>query len=165
MHLILRLHNSFRTARFVSNVTLWSVCVVCMQSFNTCYTDTGLWGVYLVADSSTVDSAVDAVLNEWQRLSHSASEHEVSRAKNLLLTNMLLMLDGSTPICEDIGRQMLCYGRRLPPNELEMRISAVTAEDIRRVISKYVVGKPPAVVGIGPIERLQDYQCIATAIH
>ena len=121
--------------------------------------------MYLVSDSSTVDSAVNAVLAEWQRLSHSANEHEVNRAKNLLLTNMLLMLDGSTPICEDIGRQMLCYGRRLPPNELEMRINAVSAEDIRRVISQYVISRPPAVVGVGPIERLQDYQHIASAIN
>ena len=36
----------------------------------------------------------------------------IFRAKNLLKTNMLLQLDGTTPVCEDIGRQMLCYGRR-----------------------------------------------------
>ena len=29
---------------------------------------------------------------------------------------------GSTPICEDIGRQMLCYNRRIPLHELEARI-------------------------------------------
>ena len=107
---------------------------------------------------------MNAVFAEWLRLSHSASEREVNRAKNLLLTNMLLMLDGSTPICEDIGRQMLCYGRRLPPTELEMRINAVTAADIRRVMSQYVINRPPAVVGIGPVERLQNYQSIGTAI-
>lgn len=42
--------------------------------------------------------------------------------KRTLLTNLLLMLDGSTPICEDIGRQLLCYGRRIPVPELELRI-------------------------------------------
>jgi len=108
---------------------------------------------------------MNAVLSEWQRLSRSVSEHEVTRAKNLLLTNMLLMLDGSTPTCEDIGRQMLCYGRRLPPTELEMRINAVTADDIRRVISQYVIRRPPAVVGIGPVERLQNYEYITGAIN
>lgn len=81
----------------------------------------------------------------------NVTESEVARAKNLLKTNMLLHLDGksapvirdgdtrapagdyngtpfgffalgSTPICEDIGRQMLCYGRRIPLHELEARI-------------------------------------------
>jgi len=80
----------------------------------------------------------------------SVTEAEVARAKNLLKTNMLLHLDGeihpiitpsthscsltsalhrdlltppgSTPVCEDIGRQMLCYSRRIPLHELEARI-------------------------------------------
>ena len=32
------------------------------------------------------------------------TDFEVERAKNLLKTNLLLQLDGTTPICEDIGR-------------------------------------------------------------
>ena len=35
---------------------------------------------------------------------------------------MPLQLDGSTPIYEDIGRQMLCYRKRIPLPELEARI-------------------------------------------
>ena len=134
------------------------------QSFNTCYTDTGLWGMYLVSEPSTVDAAIYATLSEWRRLATEAGDHEVDRAKNLLRTNMLLMLDGSTPICEDIGRQMLCYGRRIPPSELDFRINAVTAEDVRRVITHYVTGRAPAVVGVGPIERLPEYAKICKAM-
>jgi mitochondrial-processing peptidase subunit beta len=62
------------------------------------------------------------VQNEWMKLCTMVTEHEVERAKNLLKTNMLLQLDGTTPICEDIGRQMLCYNRRIPLHELEKRI-------------------------------------------
>jgi len=61
------------------------------------------------------------------RLCNSVTEFEVTRAKNLLKTNMLLQLDGTTAICEDIGRQMLCYGRRVPQHELEARI------DVRKI--------------------------------
>ena len=56
------------------------------------------------------------------KLCTSVTESEVTRAKNLLRTNMLLQLDGSTPVCEEIGRQLLVYGRRLPLHELEERI-------------------------------------------
>jgi processing peptidase subunit beta len=56
------------------------------------------------------------------RLCTSVTESDVQRAKNLLRTNMLLQLDGSTPICEEIGRQLLVYNRRLPLTELEERI-------------------------------------------
>lgn len=56
------------------------------------------------------------------RMCTSLTEFEVERAKNILRTNLLLQLDGTTPICEDIGRQMLCYNRRIPPHELDARI-------------------------------------------
>lgn len=62
------------------------------------------------------------------RLCTNVTEFEVQRAKNLLKTNMMLMLDGSTPICEDIGRQLLCYGRRVPISEIDARI------DVRHII-------------------------------
>lgn len=35
------------------------------QSFNTCYTDTGLWGLYMVCEPSTVQDMVHFVQREW----------------------------------------------------------------------------------------------------
>ncbi len=84
--------------------------------------DTGLWGIYFVSDRMNQDDMVWNIQYEWMRICTSATDFEVDRAKNLLKTNMLLQLDGTTPVCEDIGRQMLCYGRRIPAQELEARI-------------------------------------------
>lgn len=119
------------------------------QSFNTSYTDTGLWGLYMVCEPATVADMVHVVQKEWMRLCTSVTDSEVARAKNLLKTNMLLQLDGSTPICEDIGRQMLCYNRRIPIPELEARIDAVNAETLREVCAKYIYDKSPAVAAVG----------------
>ena len=76
------------------------------QSFNTCYKDTGLWGIYFVTDKLNQEAMMFNIQNEWMRLATSVTDFEVNRAKNLLKTNMLLQLDGTTPICEDIGRQV-----------------------------------------------------------
>ena len=78
--------------------------------------------MYFVSEKATVEDMMYNVQDEWMRLCSSVTEFEVQRAKNLLKTNMLLMLDGSTPICEDIGRQMLCYNRRIPLTEIDARI-------------------------------------------
>lgn len=130
------------------------------QSFNTCYKDTGLWGIYFVAEKLKLDDFVWQLQNQWMKLCNEVSENEVNRAKNLLKTNMLLQLDGSTPICEDIGRQMLCYGRRIPLPELEARIDAVNAKTLRQVCTKYIWDRCPAVAAVGPVEQLPDYQRI-----
>jgi hypothetical protein len=35
------------------------------QSFNTCYTDTGLWGTYIVTDRMRIEDAMCALQDEW----------------------------------------------------------------------------------------------------
>lgn len=127
------------------------------QAFNTCYADTGLWGMYFVTDRNKIDDFLLNLQGEWMRLCTSVTESDVARAKNLLRTNMLLQLDGSTPICEEIGRQLLVYNRRLPLQELEQRIDAVNANVIRNVCMKHIYDKCPAIAGVGPVEQLPDY--------
>ncbi|XP_014677791.1 PREDICTED: mitochondrial-processing peptidase subunit beta-like [Priapulus caudatus] len=124
------------------------------QSFNTCYTDTGLWGIYFICEKETIPDFIRSVQAEWRRMCFDVTDAEVTRAKNLLKTNMLLQLDGSTPICEDIGRQMLCYGRRIPLHELDARIEAITVDTVRGVCTKYIHDQPPTVVAIGPVDQL-----------
>lgn len=135
------------------------------QSFNTCYKDTGLWGIYFVCDPLDCENMLFNVQSEWLRLCTMATESEVERAKNLLKTNMLLQLDGTTPICEDIGRQILCYNRRIPLHELEERIEAVTVQNIRDVAMKYIYDRCPAVAAVGPVENLPDYNRIRASMY
>jgi len=127
------------------------------QAFNTCYKDTGLWGVYFVAEKMKLHDTVWAIQEEWLRLCNNVTELEVERAKNALKTNMLLQLDGTTAVCEDIGRQMLCYGRRITQHELEARIDAVDASLVKDVCYNYIFDKCPVAAAVGPIENLSDY--------
>lgn len=105
------------------------------------------------------------ILEEWKRICTNVTTGEIERAKNLLKTNMLLQLDGTTPVCEDIGRQMLCYGRRIPLTELEARIDMVTAEQVRNVMLKYVYDRCPAIAAVGPIENLPDYNLTRSRMY
>jgi processing peptidase subunit beta len=130
------------------------------QAFNTCYKDTGLWGVYFVCQGDAAAQMMWNIQSEWKYMCTSLTDAEVERGKNLLKTNMLLMLDGSTPICEDIGRQMLCYGRRIPWEEMDARIDAVNANVVREVLMKYVYDRCPAVVAVGQTEGFEDYMVI-----
>ncbi|XP_053970446.1 mitochondrial-processing peptidase subunit beta [Hylaeus volcanicus] len=127
------------------------------QSFNTCYKDTGLWGIYFVCEPIGCENFVTRLTREWKRLCVSVTEKEVERAKNILKTNMLLQLDGTTAICEDIGRQILCYNRRIPLHELEARIDSVTAKNIHDIGMKYIYDQCPVIAAVGPIENLPDY--------
>ncbi|XP_067833509.1 mitochondrial-processing peptidase subunit beta-like [Heptranchias perlo] len=135
------------------------------QSFNTCYSDTGLWGIHLVCDALNVEDMLHFAQGEWMRLCTSVTESEVNRAKNTLRTHLVAQLDGTTPTCADIGRQVLSFGRRISLAEWNTRIDAVNAQTLREVCSRYLYDTCPAVAAIGPIEQLPDYNRIRSAMY
>ncbi|KAJ3326751.1 55 kDa erythrocyte membrane protein [Blyttiomyces sp. JEL0837] len=150
--------------RLVQNVSKYNLANSFM-SFNTSYSDTGLFGIYAVAENKkNLDDLVHNVQQEWHRLAMGVTDAEVFRAKNQLKTSLLLALDGTTPVAEDIGRQVLVYGKRLTPWEIDGLIEAVTPADITRVATKYIYDAEVCVIGYGPVESLQDYTRIRSAM-
>jgi processing peptidase subunit beta len=112
------------------------------MSFSTSYSDTGLWGIYLVTENLlNIDDLVHFTLREWTRMSTAPTVIEVERAKSQLKASLLLSLDGTTAIAEDIGRQLVTSGRRYTPRQIENAVNAVTVEEIQRVAQKYLWDK------------------------
>jgi processing peptidase subunit beta len=139
----------------------WGEGCQSFQAFNTCYKDTGLWGVYYVAEPGDAGQEImNHIQYEWKHLCTDVTPDEVERGKNLLKTNMLLMLDGTTPICEDIGRQTLCYDRRIPLHELNARIDAVNVDVVRKVCLKYIYDRDPCIIAVGQTECILPYAMI-----
>ncbi|KAJ3090210.1 mitochondrial processing peptidase beta subunit [Quaeritorhiza haematococci] len=135
------------------------------MSFNTSYSDTGLFGIYTITENFMgLDDLVHHIQREWHRLCLNVTDAEVFRAKNQLKTSLLLALDGTTPVAEDIGRQMLVYGKRLTPWEIDGLIEKVTAADVMKVAGEYLYDREVCVVGYGPIDGLQDYTRIRGAM-
>ncbi|KFK37669.1 hypothetical protein AALP_AA3G013300 [Arabis alpina] len=128
-----------------------------IMAFNTNYKDTGLFGVYAVAKPDCLDDLSYAIMHEVTKLAYRVSDADVTRARNQLKSSLLLHMDGTSPIAEDIGRQLLTYGRRIPTAELFARIDAVDASTVKRVANKYIYDKDIAISAIGPIQDLPDY--------
>jgi len=131
-----------------------------ISCFNTCYKDTGLFGVYAVAPDNKLDDMMWHVMNSLVRLVHNPSDEEVERAKVNLKATMLMGLDGHSNVAEDIGRQMLTYGRRMTPAEIFSRIDAVSKDDIKATAAKFINDEDHALAAVGGIHELPDYNWI-----
>ena len=126
----------------LSNVISSNNLANSFMSFSTSYSDTGLWGIYLVSENvMNLDDLTHFTLKEWARMSIAPTNVEVERAKSQLKAGLLLGLDGSTAIAEDIGRQLVTSGRRLTPQQIEQAVNAVTPAEIKRVAQKYLWDK------------------------
>jgi processing peptidase subunit beta len=127
-----------------------------MSCFNSTYTDTGLFGVYAVTDPTNVWELSSEILYEMVRLCHNVSDEEVARAKTQLKTHLLGGLDGTTAIFEDIGRQVLTYGRRMTPAEVVARVDAVDAAAVQAAARAYVDDKEVVTAGAGFCYEMPD---------
>jgi processing peptidase subunit beta len=125
------------------------------MSFSTSYSDTGLWGIYMVSENVVnLDDLTHFTLREWTRMSIAPTDVEVERAKSQLKAGLLLGLDGSTAIAEDIGRQLVTSGRRMSPQQIEQAVDAVTTEHIIGVAKKYLWDKDVSCRALFPFHLL-----------
>lgn len=126
------------------------------MAYTTSYADTGLMGVYFVAERDTdLLLFTNAVLKEWARLkSGDITEDEVERSKAQLKASLVLALDDSTAIAEDIGRQLVNTGFRLSPGEVFERIEAITRKDVVDWANYRLKDKPIAVSALGNVKSL-----------
>ena len=85
------------------------------------------------------------------------SEGEVERAKAQLKASILLSLDGTTAVAEDIGRQIITTGRRMSPEEVERVVGAITEQDVMDFARRRLWDQDVAISAVGSIEGLLDY--------
>mmetsp|Transcript_20899 Transcript_20899/g.31169 ORF Transcript_20899/g.31169 Transcript_20899/m.31169 type:complete len:484 (-) Transcript_20899:108-1559(-) len=131
-----------------------------ISTFNTCYKDTGLFGIYAVAPDNKLDDLMWYTMNNLVRMVHKVSDEEVQRAKTQLKATMLMGLDGHSAVAEDIGRQLLTYGRRMTPVEVFARIDALTTDDVKATAAKFINDEDHALAAVGGIHELPDYNWI-----
>ena len=129
------------------------------MAFNTNYHDTGLFGIYAVADPNTSDmeDLCWTIMRNVTQMCYDVKEDDVTRAKNQLKASILFSQDGTTGQAEDLARQLLVYGRRIPRAELCARIDAVDAATVKAVANKFLLDQDIAVSMMGNTQFVPDY--------
>jgi len=128
------------------------------MAFNTNYLDTGLFGMYAVGAPETAEDMAWVMINNLTRMVYTVEEDSLMRARNQIKAQILFSQDGTSGVAEDIGRQLLVYGRRIPKEELFARIDAVTPDAVRRVAERVIYNKDLAIVAMGSTQNVPDYQ-------
>jgi len=146
------LATQFTAAPLASNVAKMNY-VHSMQPFCTCYNDTGLFGVYMVTPMKEKEMVMELfhhVQEEMVALTTGVTDEDLARAKSQLKYNILQQVDGTSQNAEEIGRQMLTFGRRMSLAETFARIEGIDAADVQRVAEKVIWDQEVAFAAVGP---------------
>uniref|UniRef100_A0A8C6E4G2 Mitochondrial-processing peptidase subunit alpha n=1 Tax=Moschus moschiferus TaxID=68415 RepID=A0A8C6E4G2_MOSMO len=132
-------------------------------SYHHSYEDTGLLCIHASADPRQVREMVEIITREFVLMAGTVDVVELERAKTQLMSMLMMNLEARPVIFEDVGRQVLATRSRKLPHELCTLIRNVKPEDIKRVASKMLRGKP-AVAALGDLSELPAYEHVQTAL-
>jgi len=129
-------------------------------SFHHIYTDSSLFGLFasfLPAASglggNTTGQILPHLVHQLSLLLYTAIPSvELNRAKNQLKSSLMMALESRAIEVEDLGRQILVHGRKVPISEMTEKIDEVDSNTIRRVAARVFgpdSGSKPTVVCMG----------------
>jgi processing peptidase subunit alpha len=149
------------SSRLNANVLSKHNWVETATAFSSIHNDAGLFGLYGTADAENAGKLVDVLGGELASVAGKApSDEEVSKAKAQLKAAVILNLDSTPALMEDIGRQVLVYGKREDPAALCARIDAVTPAQVQQAAGSMLTS-PVSVAAFGDVSSVPDYETIA----
>lgn len=122
------------------------------QAFNTQYQDTGLFGLYFTSTREKAYDVARDILYEWNRFAHCIPPKELQRGKELLKTQYLMSLEGTQPLFDEVSRQILYRGRRVPYEEFAAEVDAVSLSFFKDVMHDICDERDLVSVALGPTE-------------
>jgi processing peptidase subunit alpha len=130
-------------------------------AFNSLHNDAGLLGVYGTCAPKDAGKLVDVMAAELIEIaSKPPTEEETMRAKNQLKSSIVMNLDATQILMEDVGRQVLVYGKREDAMSLCARIDKVTPQQLQKA-AKMAISTPLTLAAFGDVSSVPSYDTVS----
>jgi processing peptidase subunit alpha len=130
-------------------------------AFNMCYNDSGIFGIHGQCEASQASDLVSVFVDQLQGMAGTLEAEDVMRAKNATKSAVLMNLEQRIIASEDIGRQVMAYGKRQPTPQVCAEIDKVSAADLQRVAKK-MLASPVSISAHGNPFYLPRYDDVAS---
>eukprot|EP01041_Mallomonas_annulata_P007059 gene7059-14362_t len=149
-----------RLYREVLNKNHW---IESAESFVSIHDESGIFGIDGSSQSGDLPGLFRVFLEQLLRLTiEQVQPIELSRAKNMLKSMLLMQLESRLVLCEDIAKQMITYKKRESSQELCDKVDKISAEDIQLLAMK-MFKSDPTVACVGPeLTTFPNYEQLKT---
>ena len=119
------------------------------------YRQGGYEAIYAACAPKNLTRLIEVTLGELKKLKRDGVRPgELSRAKAIVTSGMLLALESTVSRMSSQARQELIFGRVAPPEELLACVEAVTTEDLGREAERMLDGRVLSLVVVGNVGKL-----------
>jgi len=140
------------------------------MSFSTTYGDIGIWGIYIICDSNqnqNPEMIINEVMKDWKRLSNGeVSDYEFEKCKALLISSLVLSLDGTTPLFEEIGRQVCTNGKTYKVRDIINTLEGISKQEVIDWCKKSINKESPlAIVSFGQTQNVPSLDKLKSQLY
>ncbi len=133
--------------------------VYSIYSFSAFYRDGGIFGIYAGTGDKMAEELVPVLCDEIRKAADNITEEEVARSRTQLKAGLLMGLESTSNRCEQLGQQLLMFGRPIPIPEVVEKVDAVDAAAVSRM-AKRLLEQPMTLAAKGPVGHLESYDGI-----
>jgi predicted Zn-dependent peptidase len=133
--------------------------VYSIYTFASAYRDGGIFGIYAGTGPAEVVELVPVVCDELRLLGERVTEAEIKRASAQIKAGLLMGMESSMSRAEQLGQQLLVYGRPIPVPEIIGLIDAVDRDAVIRAAGLFTT--PLTVAALGPVGKLEKFDRIS----
>nr|BAB62405.1 mitochondrial processing peptidase alpha subunit [Morus alba] len=137
-----------------------------ISAFSNIYNNTGIFGIQATTSSDFAAKAVDVVANELIAISKPGEVDQVQldRAKKSTKSAILMNLESRVIASEDIGRQVLTYGKRMEVDHFLNAVDEVTVKDIASTAQK-LLSSPVTLASYGDVLYFPSYDTVSSKFN
>ena len=133
-----------------------------IDAFHWPFSDCGLFGIGAGTADRDLAEVIEVSTETARATAKGLEPVELARAKAALKVSLLAAIETPGGRVERAARQLLAWGRIIPPEETVAQVDAVTVDEVRAVGSATLAG-PVTVAAIGPIRSLPAIDEIAAS--
>ncbi|OUD97291.1 Peptidase M16 inactive domain protein [Clavibacter michiganensis subsp. michiganensis] len=122
-----------------------------VYSFGASYSDAGVFGLYAGCTAAKTEQVSRLMVEEFRKLAEeNVTEEELARAFGQLSGQSALALEDSDTRMSRLGRSEITTGEYVDLDETLVRLSRVTAEDVR-VLAADLISRPLSIAAVGTV--------------
>jgi predicted Zn-dependent peptidase len=138
--------------------------VYSIYAFPTAFAETGLFSIYLGCGPETVAEAVHVTLDQFRAAADHVSDAELHRARAQAKASLFMSLESCSALSEQLGRQLLIFGRSIPTQEIVTELDAITADQVAAAGRRLITSGGLSLACVGPCAQVPDYDSLVSQL-
>jgi len=130
--------------------------VYSIHSFSASFHDDGVFGIYAGCAPAHIAEVLPVVCAELVAAAGNVRDEEIASARAQIKAALMMSLESTSSRCEQLGQQMLIFGRPVPLAEIVSRLDAVDKSALHALVARLLSSKP-TLAAIGDIGGLETH--------